>query len=412
MVLEESNMRRVKTEPTLSISPGEYMARKKREREEQVRQQQQQAAKRRSLDPSAGRQDGDRDRRSLDPSKLLHSSHDKQQPVRPPSTGSRHPSSVHHRSSEPRPPSVAGHSSNNPHPPPAGHMHGGSNSSTADKSRKSLPHAGAPTQSNSGANVKHSIPLQAHTAEQKVKTHQLETAKLVSFTMGGSDITGPASGGNTVNRTLPVSTATAHNTKHKVAPENRNNPSMPNLHHSHAKPNLPTLTIPLTNSSDMHKDMLTDITLSTPTTIATPNYEDSLAERNPFKPTSREPVKVTPRELTNVRDPIKTPREPPLEVKNLVKPVNIPVNSARDSKNSKYSSIFIVAYNYILLMIRYINYQCTGTPETAIHTDIVLILNLNSYHRTVLRHLCKIPDGCKLSSAKKIILNISITLDL
>ena len=305
MVLEESNMRRVKTEPKLSISHGEYMARKKREREEQVSQQHQQAAKRRALDPSAGRQEGNRDRRSLDPSKLPHSSHDKQQPVRRLSTGSRHPSSVHHRHSEPRPLSVAGHSSNNPHPPPAGHMHGGRNSSTADKSSKSLPHTGAPTQSNSGANVKHSIPLQTHTAEQKVKSHQLETAKLVSFTMGGSDITGPARGENTVNRKLPVSTATAHNTKHQMALENRNNPSVANLHHSHANPKLPT--IHLTNSTDRHKDMPTDINFSTPTYIATPDYEDSLAERNTFKPISREPVKVTPRELTNVRDPISSP---------------------------------------------------------------------------------------------------------
>ena len=291
MVLEESNMRRVKTEPTLSISHGEYMARKKREREEQVHQQHQQAAKRRALDSSAGRQEGDRDRRFFDPSKLHHSSHDKQQPVRRLSTGSRHPSSVHHRPSEPRPLSVAGHSSNSLYPPPAGHMHGGRNSSTAKKSSKSLPHAGVPTQSNSGANVKHSIPLRAHTAEQKVKSHQLETAKSVSFTMGGSDITGPARGGKTVNRTLLVSTATAHNTKHQMALENRNNPSVPNLHHSHANPKLPTLH--LTNSTDRHKDMLTDINFSTPTYIATPDYEDSPAERNTFKPTSREPVKVT-----------------------------------------------------------------------------------------------------------------------
>ena len=303
MVLEESNMRRVQTEPKLFISHGEYMARKKREREEDVREQHQQATKRRALDPSAGRQEGNRDRRSLDPSKLPHSSHDKQQPVRRLSTGSRHPSSVHHRHSEPRPLSVAGHSSNNPHPPPAGHMHGGRNSSTAEKSSKFLPHAGAPTQSNSGANVKHSIPIQAPTAEQKVKTHQLETAKSVSSAMGGSDITGPARGEKTVNRTLPVSTATAHNTKHKS--ENKNNPALLNLHHSHANPKLPT--IHLTNSSDRHKDMLTDINFSTPTYIATPDYEDSPAERNTFKPTSREPVKVTPRELTNVRDPISSP---------------------------------------------------------------------------------------------------------
>ena len=268
MVLEESNMRRVKTEPTLSISHGEYMARKKREREEQDRQHHHHAAKRRAQDPSAGRQEGDRDRRSFDPSKLHHSSHDKQQPVRR-------------------------HSSNNPHPPPAGHMHGGRNSSTAEKSSKSLPHAGAPTQSNSGANVKHSIPLRAPTAEQKVKSHQLETAKLVSFTMGGSDITGPPRGEKTVNRTLLVSTATAHNTKHQMALENKNNPSVPNLHHSHANPKLPT--IHLTNSTDRHKDMPTDINFSTPTYIATPDYEDSFAERNTFKPTSREPVKVTVR---------------------------------------------------------------------------------------------------------------------
>ena len=289
MVLEESNMRRVKTEPTLSISHGEYMARKKREREEQVHQQHQHAAKRRALDSSAGRQEGDRDRRSIDPSKLHHSSHDKQQPVRRLSTGSRHPSSVHHRPSEPRPLSVAGHSSNSLYPPPAGHMHGGRNSSTAEKSSKSLPHAGAPTQSNSGANVEHSITIQAHTAEQKVKSQQLETAKLVSFNMGGSDITGPARGEKTVNRTLLVSTATAHNTKHKS--ENKNNPALPNLHHSHAKPKLPTLH--LTNSTDRHKDMLTDINFSTPTYIATPDYEDSPAERNTFKSTSREPVEVT-----------------------------------------------------------------------------------------------------------------------
>ena len=221
MVLKESNMRRVKTEPTLSISHGEYMARKKREREEQVHQQHQQAAKRRALDPSAGRQEGDRGRRSFDPSKLPHSSHDKQQPVRRLSTESRHPSSVYHRPRETRPLSVAVQSSNNPHPPPAGHMHGRRNSSTADKSSKSLPHARALTQSNSGANVEHSIPIQAHTAEQKVQSHLLETAKLDC----------------------------------KI-------------------------------STDMHKDMPIDINFSTPTYIATPDYEDSLAERNTFSRTS------------------------------------------------------------------------------------------------------------------------------
>ena len=305
-------MRRVKTEPTLSISPKEYMARKQREKEEQQKQllkQQQkqdmerrtQEAKRRSLDPvtAAGRHVAHvpGDRRSLDPSRLPHTSHDKQQPVKP-SSSSRGgvPYNTHHRPTS----SSYSHSVNI------------NISSSADKTRKSLSHAGGQS------GMKHPLPLQA--TEHK----KLSKTEAVSFTLGGTDLSAPMSVSGSsaaLNKSLP--TFDIHSAKQKDI----HNISMPNLHHKQAKTSLPTLTIPLT-STDSNKDLV-DITLSTPTTICTPSYDDHPLHKVALHQTTRA-----------------APHEPPQTIKTEVQPVNIPVD-VKENDNGGLHFKFQRSYDVI-----------------------------------------------------------------